>query len=139
MSPADAKLWKHLRAHQMGNVHFPNHTCPAPTCTARRRTLVLGASARECVPDGKVSGSGWCQEHAIGNYVVDFSQRDAVLCAPRKKLIMELDGPPFGRNIWNGKSTMRKERSIWNQGGYQVLRFWNNDVMNNIDNPRHAV
>ena len=48
MSPAEAKLWKHLRAHQMGDVHFRN-------------------------------------QHAIGQYVVDF-------CAPRKKLIIELDG-----------------------------------------------
>ena len=31
-------------------------------------------------------------QHAIGNYIVDF-------CAPRKKLIIELDGTPFGRNI----------------------------------------
>ena len=45
MSPAEAKLWKHLRAHQMGDVHFRNHTCPG----------------------------GRCQRHAIGNYVVDFS------------------------------------------------------------------
>ena len=24
MSPAEAELWKHLRAHQMGDVHFRN-------------------------------------------------------------------------------------------------------------------
>ena len=48
MSPAEAELWKHLRAHRMGAVHFRN-------------------------------------QHAIGNYIVDF-------CAPRKKLIIELDG-----------------------------------------------
>jgi very-short-patch-repair endonuclease len=24
MSPAEAKLWQHLRAHQMGDVHFRN-------------------------------------------------------------------------------------------------------------------
>jgi hypothetical protein len=29
MSPAEAKLWQHLRAHQMGDVHFRNHTVPA--------------------------------------------------------------------------------------------------------------
>ena len=36
MSPAEAELWKHLRAHRMGDVHFRN-------------------------------------QHAIGNYIVDFS------------------------------------------------------------------
>ncbi len=50
MSPAEAKLWTHLRAHRMGDVHFRN-------------------------------------QHAIGNYIVDF-------CASRKKLIIELDGLP---------------------------------------------
>jgi hypothetical protein len=29
MSPAEAELWKHLRAHRMGDVHFRNHTAPA--------------------------------------------------------------------------------------------------------------
>jgi very-short-patch-repair endonuclease len=42
-------------------------------------------------------------QHAIGNYVVDF-------CAQRKKLIIELDGPPFGRNTWNKKTMMLSEQ-----------------------------
>ena len=36
-------------------------------------------------------------------------------------------------NIWNRKSMMKKEQNIWNSLGYKVIRFWNNDVMNNID------
>lgn len=44
MSPAEAKLWTHLRAHRTGDVHFRNHTCHG------RR----------------------CRGHAIGNYIVDF-------------------------------------------------------------------
>jgi len=48
MTPAEAKLWRHLRAHRLKDVHFRN-------------------------------------QHAIGNYVVDF-------CAPRRKLIIELGG-----------------------------------------------
>jgi very-short-patch-repair endonuclease len=31
------------------------------------------------------------RQHAIGPYIVDF-------CSPRCKLIIELDGPPFGRS-----------------------------------------
>src|SRR6266498_3858241 len=34
MSPAEAQLWKHLRAHQMGDIHFRNHTCPERKCLA---------------------------------------------------------------------------------------------------------
>ncbi len=41
------------------------------------------------------------------------------MCALRRKLIIELDGPPFGRSIWNRKNTMKKERSIWNRGGIE--------------------
>jgi very-short-patch-repair endonuclease len=92
MSPAEAKLWKYLRAHRMGNVHFRN-------------------------------------QHAIGKYIVDFSQRDAVQCAPRKKLVIELDGSQHLE-----QEEYDEERTAYLKSkGYQVLRFWNHDVMNNID------
>ncbi len=39
MSPAEAKLWKHLRAHRMGDVHFRNHTVLA--AGARDTPLVI--------------------------------------------------------------------------------------------------
>ena len=86
MSPAEIKLWKHLRAHQMGNVHFRN-------------------------------------QHAIGNYIVDF-------CAPRKKLIIELDGSQHleQKEYDEGRTKYLESR------GYRVLRFWNNDVVKDMEN-----
>jgi very-short-patch-repair endonuclease len=39
------------------------------------------------------------RQHAIGNYIVDF-------CSPRQKLVIELDGTPFGRSTWNKKTTI---------------------------------
>ena len=85
MSPAEAKLWKHLRAHRMGDVHFRN-------------------------------------QYAIGNYIVDF-------CAPRKKLIIELDGSQhLEQKEYDGERTKYLESH-----GYRVLRFWNNDVMSNME------
>ena len=45
------------------------------------------------------------RQHAIGNYITDF-------CATRKKLIIELDGPPFGRSTWSRQSTIMKEQNI---------------------------
>ena len=85
MSPAEAQLWKHLRAHRMGDVHFRN-------------------------------------QHAVGNYIVDF-------CAPRKKLIIELDGSQhLEQQAYDDERTKYLESR-----GYHVLRFWNNDVMNNIE------
>ena len=85
MSPAEAKLWKHLRAHQMEDVHFRN-------------------------------------QHAIGNYVVDF-------CAPRKKLIIELDGSQHLEQ----KDYDEERTKYLETRGYRVLRFWNNDVMRDIE------
>jgi very-short-patch-repair endonuclease len=94
LSPAEAKLWKHLRAHRMSSVHFRNHTCPGVRC----------------------------QGHAIGNYIVDF-------CAPRRKLIIELDGSQHLE-----QKEYDEERTKYLEArGYRVLRFWNNDVMNNIE------
>ena len=85
MTPAEAKLWSHLRANQMKDVHFRN-------------------------------------QHAIGDYVVDF-------CAVRKKLIIELDG---GQHIDQEEYDADRTAFLESQG-YRVLRFWNNDVMNNMD------
>jgi very-short-patch-repair endonuclease len=84
-TPAEAKLWRFLRAHQTNGIHF-------------RR------------------------QHAIGHYIVDF-------CAPREKLIIELDGSQHLE-----QHAYDNERSEFLQSkGYRVLRFWNNDVMNDLD------
>jgi very-short-patch-repair endonuclease len=91
MSPAEAKLWQHLRAHQMGDVHFRN-------------------------------------QHAIGNYIVDF-------CAPRKKLIIELDGSQhLEQQEYDQESTKYLEAC-----GYRVLRFWNNEVLHNTEAVLQAI
>ena len=61
-------------------------------------------------------------QHAIGNYVVDF-------CAPRKKLIIELDGSQhLEQEEYDTERT-----GVLESKGYRILRFWNNDVMNNLD------
>ena len=85
MTQAEAKLWKYLRAHRMGDVHFRN-------------------------------------QHAIGNYIVDF-------CAPRRKLIIEVDG---SQHLEQQEYDAERTRYLETRG-YQVLRFWNREVMNNID------
>jgi len=61
-------------------------------------------------------------QHAIGQYIADF-------CAPRKKLIIELDGSQH-----LDQAEYDEERTKYLElRGYKVLRFWNNDVMNNIE------
>jgi len=61
------------------------------------------------------------RQEPIGNYIVDFA------CYP-KKLIIELDG---GQHY---DSADDKVRDKWlNLQGFTVLRFWNNEVLENRD------
>ena len=67
-------------------------------------------------------------QHAIGNYVVDF-------CAPRRKLIIELDGSQH-----LDQEEYDQERTAFLESkGYRVLRFWNGDVMNDIEGVLRAI
>ena len=91
MTPAEIKLWAHLRAHRFKDVHFRN-------------------------------------QHAIGNYIVDF-------CAPRQKLIVELDGSQHLEQV-----EYDAERSAFLiSKGYRLLRFWNKDVLNDIEGVFRAI
>ena len=62
------------------------------------------------------------RQHAIGHYITDF-------CAPRKKLIIELDG---SQHLEQAEHDEERTAHLQSQG-YKVIRFWNNDVMNNMD------
>lgn len=68
------------------------------------------------------------KQHAIGNYIVDF-------CAPRRKLIIELDG---SQHLEQQSYDIERTEFLKSKG-YQVLRFWNNDVMNNIDSVLNVI
>ena len=62
------------------------------------------------------------RQHAIGNYIPDF-------CSPKAKLIIELDGSQHLE-----QEEYDKERTKYLEAdGYKVIRFWNNDVTNNIE------
>jgi very-short-patch-repair endonuclease len=60
--------------------------------------------------------------------VVDF-------CSPRRKLVIELDGSPHLEH--READTDRAEYLV--SLGYQVLRFWNSQVMNNIEGVLGAI
>jgi very-short-patch-repair endonuclease len=62
------------------------------------------------------------RQHAIGNYIPDF-------CSPKSKLIIELDGSQH-----LDQEEYDQERTKYLESlGYRVIRFWNNDVMDNIE------
>jgi very-short-patch-repair endonuclease len=67
-------------------------------------------------------GVNFRRQHAIGNYIADF-------CSPKVKLIIELDGSQHQE-----QEEYDAERTQYlNSKGYRVLRFWNNEVMKEIE------
>ena len=70
----------------------------------------------------RLEGMKFRRQHAIGPYVVDF-------CSPGKKLVVELDG---GQHL--GQEELDAERTRYLESkGYRVIRFWNDQVINDID------
>lgn len=64
------------------------------------------------------------RQYVIGKYIVDFICRE-------KKIIIEIDGGQHNENSTIGYD---KKRSIYlNSIGYAVIRFWNNEIDNNIE------
>jgi very-short-patch-repair endonuclease len=58
----------------------------------------------------------------VGPFIVDFASRKA-------KLVIELDG---GQHEWQQASDALRTRQI-EAAGYRVLRFWNHDVVGNLE------
>ena len=70
----------------------------------------------------RTEGVHFRRQHAVGNYIVDF-------CSPKQKLIIELDG---GQHL--EQETYDQERTAFLQSkGYRVLRFWNNEVLEDLN------
>jgi very-short-patch-repair endonuclease len=68
-----------------------------------------------------VNGYKFVRQEPIGPYVVDFVCRE-------QRLVIEVDG---GQHATDKRDV---ERDVWlKQHRYRVVRFWNNDVLGNID------
>ena len=72
-------------------------------------------------------GAKFRRQHPLGPYVLDFVCLEA-------GLVVELDG---GQHVGNERDSVR-DAWLANRG-LRVLRFWNNDVMSNIDGVLSAV
>ena len=62
------------------------------------------------------------RQHAVGNYIPDF-------CSPKAKLIIELDGSQHLEQ----EEYDQERTKYFELLGYKVIRFWNNDVINKIE------
>ncbi|HZO45561.1 MAG TPA: endonuclease domain-containing protein [Xanthobacteraceae bacterium] len=72
--------------------------------------------------NGRLGGLKFRRQMSLNGFVVDF-------CCPSAKLIIELDG---GQHLEQREQDARRTRDL-EDGGYFVLRFWNNDVLQNVD------
>jgi very-short-patch-repair endonuclease len=67
-------------------------------------------------------GSHFRKQAVVGPFIVDFASRKA-------KLVIELDG---GQHDWQQAWDVQRTNHI-EAAGYRVLRFWNHDVLGNLE------
>jgi very-short-patch-repair endonuclease len=71
----------------------------------------------------RLMGLGFRRQFPIAGYIVDFA-------CPEKKLVVEVDGSQHAdANEGDEARTKRLE-----QDGWTILRFWNDDVIRDLDN-----
>ncbi|WP_136621762.1 MULTISPECIES: endonuclease domain-containing protein [Mesorhizobium] len=73
----------------------------------------------------RLMGLGFRRQFPIAGYIVDFA-------CPEKKLIVELDGSQHAETDAVASDEARSARL--ERDGWTVLRFWNDDVIRDIDN-----
>lgn len=69
----------------------------------------------------QIAGYKFVRQQPIGHYICDFVCRE-------KMLVVEADG---GQHL-ESKRDEERDRYL-GERGYRVLRFWNNDVLSNIE------
>jgi very-short-patch-repair endonuclease len=75
-----------------------------------------------------LNGVNFRRQHAIGNYIPDF-------VSIKKKLAIELDG---SQHLQQEEYDIERTKYLESQG-YKVIRFWNNQVMNDIEGVFRAI
>ena len=83
--------------------------------TDAERRLWLHLRARQ------LEGFKFSRQMPVGPFICDFMCRE-------RRLIVELDGGQHADNASDARRTEFLEAE-----GYRVIRFWNNDVLENVD------
>jgi very-short-patch-repair endonuclease len=104
--------------------HGLRHRTP-PRSTTRAREMRATATEAErklwsILRGSQINGFKFRRQVPVGRYIADFA-------CPARKLIIEVDG---------GQHTVEADAdrtAFLEAEGYRVLRFWNNEVLRNID------
>src|SRR5262249_19465057 len=78
--------------------------------------------------DRRLGGWKFRRQMSLNGFVVDF-------CCPDARLVIELDG---GQHATRTKEDEARTRDL-EASGYLVLRFWNNEVMRNLEGVLEAI
>jgi very-short-patch-repair endonuclease len=105
MPPKRANPKSYELAHQLRS---------EPTPAEQRLWLVLRGD--------KLNGIRFRRQHALGKYVIDF-------VSVKSKLAIELDG---SQHLEQSEYDLQRAAYLESLG-YKVIRFWNNQVMNDIE------
>ena len=79
------------------------------------------------IRDRQLLGFKFVRQLPIGPFIADFACREA-------DLVIELDGGQHAENVRDEQRTV-----VLAEHGYGVLRFWNGDVLTNIDGVLEAI
>ncbi len=92
--------------------------------TLRKRLTDAERKIWGIVRNRKIKGLKFFRQYGVGRYILDFY-------CPSIKLCIEIDG---GQHNLEVDKLYDKERTEYlNSIGVYVIRFWNNDVLNNIE------
>jgi very-short-patch-repair endonuclease len=73
-----------------------------------------------------MEGVKFRRQQPIGRFIVDFLSFE-------KKVIIEVDGGQYSEEV-------DKDRDRWlNSQGFKILRFWNNEVLQNTEGVLEAI
>jgi very-short-patch-repair endonuclease len=80
------------------------------------------------IRDRQLAGAKFKRQHPLCGYIVDFGALDL-------KLVIEIDG---GQHVVQAEKDAERTR-ILEESGYHVVRFWNHDVLGNIEGVLSAI
>jgi len=75
-----------------------------------------------CLRDRQLGGAKFRRQHPVGPFIADF-------CCVENKLVVELDGGQHAERI----AADEKRTKVIENCGYRVLRFWDHEVVENIE------